>query len=38
MRNTYLNTLYNLAKNDKEIVSLVADNGLIVYDDFRKDF
>ncbi len=38
MRNTYLKALYNLAKNDKNIVSLVADNGLIVYDDFRKDF
>jgi len=38
MRNTYLNALYDLAKKDKEIVSLVADNGLIVYDDFRRDF
>lgn len=38
MRNTYLDALYNLAKRDKEIVSLVADNGLIVYDDFRRDF
>jgi len=26
MRNTYLKALYNLAKNDKNIVSLVADN------------
>lgn len=38
MRNTYLNTLYTMAKADENIVSLVADNGLIVYDDFRKDF
>ncbi len=38
MRNTYLNTLYAIAKEDKDVVSLVADNGLIVYDDFRKDF
>lgn len=38
MRSTYLNTLYDFAKNDDSIVSLVADNGLIVYDDFRRDF
>lgn len=38
MRDTYLNGLYNLAKIDDNIVSLVADNGLIVYDDFRRDF
>lgn len=38
MRNTYLKMLYKLAENDSEVVSLVSDNGLIVYDDFRKDF
>lgn len=38
MRSTYLNTLYELAKKDGRVVSLVADNGLIVYDDFRRDF
>lgn len=38
MRDTYLNTLYNLAAKDDNVVSLVADNGLIVYDDFRRDF
>lgn len=38
MRNTYLNALYELAAKDEKIVSLVADNGLIVYDDFRRDF
>lgn len=38
MRSTYLNTLYELAQNDNKVVSLVADNGLIVYDDFRRDF
>lgn len=38
MRNTYLKTLYDLAEKDADIVSLVADNGLIVYDDFRRDF
>lgn len=38
MRNTYLSALYDLAKNDENVISLVADNGLIVYDDFRRDF
>lgn len=38
MRDTYLNMLYQFAQKDSEIVSLVADNGLIVYDDFRRDF
>lgn len=38
MRSTYLNTLYELAQKDSRVVSLVADNGLIVYDDFRRDF
>lgn len=38
MRTTYLNGLYDLAKKDNNVVSLLADNGLIVYDDFRRDF
>lgn len=38
MRSTYLNALYELAQKDDKVVSLVADNGLIVYDDFRRDF
>lgn len=38
MRDTYLNTLYNLAAKDSNVISMVADNGLIVYDDFRRDF
>lgn len=38
MRNAYLNTLFELAKQDKRVLSLVADNGLIVYDDFRINF
>ncbi len=38
MRDTYLNALYDLAVKDKNVVSLVADNGLIVYDEFRRDF
>lgn len=38
MRSTYLKTIYNLAKKDKNVLSLISDNGLIVYDDFKKDF
>lgn len=38
MRNTYLNMLYDFASKDKNVVSLLADNGMIVYDDFRRDF
>lgn len=38
MRDTYLKMLYDLANRDREVVSLVSDNGLIVYDDFRRDF
>lgn len=38
MRDAYLNTLYKLAQKDKNVISLVADNGLIVYDKFRLDF
>jgi len=38
MRNAYLDELYNLAVNDKRILALVADNGAIVYDKYRKDF
>lgn len=38
MRNGYLSALYDLAKSDSRILALVADNGAIVYDQFRKDF
>ena len=38
MRDTYLEMLYELAKRDSNVVSLVCDNGLIIYDDFRRDF
>lgn len=38
MRDTYLRELYKLAENDSGVVSLVSDNGMIIYDDFRKDF
>lgn len=38
MRNAYLAALYTLAKDNKNILALVADNGAIVYDKFRQDF
>lgn len=38
MRNAYLSLLYKLARDDERVTSLVADNGLIVYDDFRREF
>lgn len=38
MRNAYLATLYDLAKEDKRILALISDNGAIVYDKFRADF
>lgn len=38
MRNAYLAALYNLAKDNKNIFALVADNGAIVYDKYRQDF
>lgn len=38
MRNAYLGTLYELAEKDKNVLSLVSDNGMIVYDDFREKF
>lgn len=38
MRNAYLTALYDLAKNDKRIIALVADNGAVVYDKYRQDF
>lgn len=38
MRNAYLATLYDLAKNNKQIMSLNADIGAIVFDKFKEDF
>ena len=38
MRNEYLAELYHLAKNDRNVLSLVSDNGMIVYDEFRAAF
>lgn len=37
MRNTYLKELYAIARKDRNVLSLVSDNGMIVYDDFRRD-
>lgn len=38
MRNGYLSALYDLAKDNKQILALVADNGAIIYDKYRRDF
>ncbi len=38
MRPSYISTLYKLAKDDKNILALVADIGAIIYDKYRKDF
>ena len=37
MRTAYLNTLYDLAKNDPRVYALISDNGAIVYDRYRAD-
>jgi transketolase len=38
MRNAYISTLYDLARENRNILALVSDNGAVVYDDFRRDF
>ena len=38
MRNAYLEALYDLAKNNRQIMSLNADIGTIVFDRFKADF
>ena len=38
MRNAYVDSLYELAKTNNNIMSLNADIGAIVFDKFRKDF
>ncbi len=38
MRNAYLSAVYDLARDNKQILALVADNGAIVYDKYRRDF
>lgn len=37
MRSAYLDSLYQLAANDKRVFALISDNGAIVFDKFRKD-
>lgn len=37
MRTAYLDTLYELAQNDKRVYALISDNGAIVYDKYRRD-
>ena len=37
MRTAYLDTLYDLASNDKRVYALISDNGAIVYDRYRRD-
>jgi len=38
MRNAYIKAVYDLAAGDKNVLALVADNGAIIFDDFRRDF
>jgi transketolase len=38
MRTAYIETLYELASSDKNVLALISDNGAIVYDKFRRDF
>lgn len=37
MRNAYLETLYDLAQQDKNVYAIISDNGAIVYDKYRQD-
>lgn len=37
MRTAYLDTLYELAREDKRVYALISDNGAIVYDRYRRD-
>lgn len=37
MRNAYLETLYKLAQQDRNVYAVISDNGAIVYDKYRKD-
>ncbi len=38
MRTAYLDTLYEISKNDPNVYALISDNGAIVYDKYRADF
>lgn len=37
MRSAYLETLYDLAMDDKRVLAMISDNGAIVYDKYRRD-
>lgn len=37
MRTAYLDTLYELARQDQRVYALISDNGAIVYDKYRRD-
>jgi len=38
MRNAYIKAVYDMAGIDRNVLALVADNGAIVFDDFRRDY
>ena len=38
MRNAYISALYDIAKRNKQVMSLNADIGAIVFDKFKSDF
>lgn len=38
MRDSFVQTLYSLAKSDPEVMLLVGDLGFSIFDGFRKDF
>jgi len=38
MRNAYLSALYDLAKENKNVLALISDNGAVVYDKYRESF
>ncbi len=37
MRNAFIKSLHTIAKKDPNVILLTADNGAIVFDDFRKE-
>lgn len=37
MRTAYIDTLYDLASEDRRVYALISDNGAIVYDKYRRD-
>lgn len=38
MRTAYLSALYDLSKENRDVLALISDNGAIVYDKYREDF